>query len=445
MVAFGNDGMSDFDASSLKTVAQTASVKAIGRLCFDIDPMGSHILFSDFDNVLALFERVDLTVSSLGLALKQRPIQIRFVPGRDGLALVAGEAGMLDLYDIQERKLVRSFGGHSGNVSSIDLFASGRYAVSGSPDDTIRVWHIDSGQQVYQFSSQGWSGARIDVSSDQKYLVSGGGKLHSPGGRSAKFRQNNAVHLWRMPSEAELETRVKENGKGSSRRSQSPQDENGSGGGTASTSDRSDAASEKDLTNPPDTASISQQPFSIMTHGLPIPQVLKPEERTPARPKAGVFAHIRGAGKMRFPELDIKTFAAELDIQVNSADHLTGVVITFGRSASTKPIYGVRAVGKTPPPNRVVSTLCVISKDRTGYRRPPVESIFGEMVKLRLLVGEHRQLLYAEGAATTASELPLPAYKPQIEIDASGQNIDVIIHRFLLRALTDEEKSRLSQ
>ena len=157
-----------------------------------------------------------------------------------------------------------------------------------------------------------------------------------------------------------------------------------------------------------------------------------------------MFAHIRGPGKMRFPKLDIKTFAAELDIQVNSADHLTGVVIAFGSSTSTGPVYGVRAVGKTPPPNQVVSNLCVISKDRTGYRRPPIESVFGETVKLTLLVGDDRQLLYAEGIPAGPS-LPLPAYNPEIEIDVAAQNVDLIIHRFLLRALTDEEKSLLFQ
>ncbi|MBC8355819.1 MAG: protein kinase [Planctomycetes bacterium] len=211
-VAFARDGLYVYDAGSLESVSISTDVVAAGRQCFDVNSDGTHILFSDSKHELSFFDLSSQTVESLDLVSKDRPIQIRFVPDREDLVLVAGEAGMLDLYDLKERRLVRSLVGHRENVSSLDVLSDGRFAVSGSPDDTIRVWHLDSGAEVHRFRGSRWCTARIDISPDEHYVISGGGKRHGPGGRGANVMRDNAVHLWRLPPEEELERRAREAG-----------------------------------------------------------------------------------------------------------------------------------------------------------------------------------------------------------------------------------------
>lgn len=175
----------------------------MGRQCFDVFPDVTRIVFSNDANELSTINIADGTITSTGLVMPIRPIQLRLVPGREDMVLVAGGLGTLELYDLQRQKLVRAFPGHNDNVSSIDLFANGRFAASGSPDNTIRIWDIDTGVEVHRFTaSSQWCVARIDISPDERFIFSGGGKYHHYDGRAGgRFIRNNAVRMWQLPEE----------------------------------------------------------------------------------------------------------------------------------------------------------------------------------------------------------------------------------------------------
>jgi WD40 repeat protein len=66
-----------------------------------------------------------------------------FSPVGDGRWVAsAGEDSTVRIWDSHAGKLVRSFRGHTGLVSSVAFSPDGRLLVSGSRDHTVKVWDV---------------------------------------------------------------------------------------------------------------------------------------------------------------------------------------------------------------------------------------------------------------------------------------------------------------
>ncbi|MBI1764504.1 MAG: WD40 repeat domain-containing protein, partial [Acidobacteria bacterium] len=64
---------------------------------------------------------------------------------RDGQQVVSGAAsGFLTLYEMQTGKKLREFVGHTGDVRAVAVSPDNRTLVSGSADQTIRLWDLES-------------------------------------------------------------------------------------------------------------------------------------------------------------------------------------------------------------------------------------------------------------------------------------------------------------
>ena len=50
----------------------------------------------------------------------------------------------------KKRKLreIKTLNGHSGNVHSVTINSSGKYIISGSSDNTIKIWRLKTGEEV---------------------------------------------------------------------------------------------------------------------------------------------------------------------------------------------------------------------------------------------------------------------------------------------------------
>jgi DNA-binding beta-propeller fold protein YncE len=69
--------------------------------------------------------------------------------------------------------VVRRFTGHEGAVSSVAVTPDGKYIVSGSWDNTVRVWELATGKEVRRFTGHESSVWSVAVTPDGKYVVSG--------------------------------------------------------------------------------------------------------------------------------------------------------------------------------------------------------------------------------------------------------------------------------
>ncbi|KAJ3215703.1 hypothetical protein HDU67_010414 [Dinochytrium kinnereticum] len=67
-------------------------------------------------------------------------------------AITCGSDHMAHLWQIRTKELIRSFSGHSGPVTSCALSADMTKVYTGSIDDTIRIWNMETGETLGVFT-----------------------------------------------------------------------------------------------------------------------------------------------------------------------------------------------------------------------------------------------------------------------------------------------------
>jgi WD40 repeat protein/serine/threonine protein kinase len=80
--------------------------------------------------------------------------------------------------------LVRTFEGHRGTVVSVSLSADGRWALSGSSDNTVRLWEVATGRCLRTFEGHTHLVTSVCLSPDGRWALSGS--------------DDNTVRLWEV-------------------------------------------------------------------------------------------------------------------------------------------------------------------------------------------------------------------------------------------------------
>jgi WD40 repeat protein/serine/threonine protein kinase len=81
---------------------------------------------------------------------------------------------------------LRTFSGHTGSVTSVCLSADGRFALSGSDDQSVRLWEVASGQCLRTFSGHTDWVASVSLNADGRFALSGS--------------LDNTLRLWEVAS-----------------------------------------------------------------------------------------------------------------------------------------------------------------------------------------------------------------------------------------------------
>ena len=74
-----------------------------------------------------------------------------FLSADGGLRLSGSDDNTLKLWEVGTGQCLRTFEGHGSNVSSVFLSADGRYALSGSSDHTLKLWEVGTGRCLRTF------------------------------------------------------------------------------------------------------------------------------------------------------------------------------------------------------------------------------------------------------------------------------------------------------
>ena len=92
----------------------------------------------------------------------------------DGRFIVSGsDDNTIKVWNIQERREECTFTGHTSDVSSVAVSADGRFIVSGSEDNTIKVWNIQERREECTFTGHTNYVLSVAVSADGRFIVSG--------------------------------------------------------------------------------------------------------------------------------------------------------------------------------------------------------------------------------------------------------------------------------
>jgi WD40 repeat protein/serine/threonine protein kinase len=79
-----------------------------------------------------------------------------------------------DKHSDRSRRLVRSFKGHEGPISSVCMSRDGLFALSGSADKTIKLWGSGTGQCLRTLTGHTDAVTSVYLTPDMKYTLSGG-------------------------------------------------------------------------------------------------------------------------------------------------------------------------------------------------------------------------------------------------------------------------------
>src|SRR5262249_41138224 len=79
--------------------------------------------------------------------------------------------------------LLRPLTGHTGEVTSVAFSADGRHIVSGSRDQTVKVWDARTGQERLTLKGHTVGVTSVAFSPDGKRIVSGSGRSDRQGNR----------------------------------------------------------------------------------------------------------------------------------------------------------------------------------------------------------------------------------------------------------------------
>jgi hypothetical protein len=69
--------------------------------------------------------------------------------------------------------VVRTFEGHSSYVLSVAATADNKYIVTGSGDDTAKLWDRETGKVVRTFEGHSWYVRSVAATADNKHIVTG--------------------------------------------------------------------------------------------------------------------------------------------------------------------------------------------------------------------------------------------------------------------------------
>jgi WD40 repeat protein len=157
-----------------------------------LSPDGKVLASSCHAGTLRLWDtRTGKQIRSLPIDPGYRVLAMRFSPDSKHFAFNNHFDKGIQLVDVADGKLVRTFPGHKDNVTGLTFSSDGKTLISGSSDHTIRAWDVATGKERRRYGDGKNDVTCLALAPDEKTLTYG---THPDG----------LVHIWDIASNKHL-------------------------------------------------------------------------------------------------------------------------------------------------------------------------------------------------------------------------------------------------
>lgn len=91
--------------------------------------------------------------------------------------LILSALGMVSLVNAQGPQEIKTLEGHTEAVISLAFFPEGRLFISSGRDETLRVWDMVEGEELYKFNIKSNSPSNLAISKNGRYVIVASGRV----------------------------------------------------------------------------------------------------------------------------------------------------------------------------------------------------------------------------------------------------------------------------
>ena len=77
----------------------------------------------------------------------------------------------IKIWNLETGQEIRTLNGHKNYVRSVAVTADQKFVVSGSSDKTVKIWNLETGLEIHSFSAINFINQQVTLADNQIYEI----------------------------------------------------------------------------------------------------------------------------------------------------------------------------------------------------------------------------------------------------------------------------------